>query len=161
MEDSKRKNNSGIGGRAKISANVTIKLFDKEGNEKDRREIKNLVVDAGLDAAIQQILGLGGSQPTEFNYIAVGTGTTSATAGDTALETEIGTRQQDTVPSFTSPGQGDLVVTFAAGNGTGSLTESGVFNAVTSGTMLARTTFTAISKGASDALQITWQFTLS
>lgn len=159
MKD-KRKS-SGVGGRASVSANVSIKLFDKDGKVKDKREIRNLIVDAGFDAAIQQILGLSGVQPTEFNYVAVGTGTTAANASDTALETEIGSRVQDTVPDFTSPGQGDLIVTFAAGNGTGSLTESGVLNASSGGTLLARTTFTAITKGASDALQITWQFTLS
>lgn len=149
------------GGRRKLSANVDIVLFDKDGKEKDRREIRNLMVDTGLDAAIKQIVGDGGSQPTEFNYVGVGTDNTAATTSDSALGTEIGSRVQDLNPDFPSTGQADIIVTFAAGNGTGTLVESGVFNASSAGTMLARTVFSAITKGASDALQITWQFTLS
>jgi hypothetical protein len=53
------------------------------------------------------------------------------------------------------------VSTFAAGNATGTLVEAGLFNASVAGTMLARTTFTAIPKGAGDTLTITWVLTIA
>ena len=50
---------------------------------------------------------------------------------------------------------------WAAGDGTNSaIAEAGIFNASSVGTMLARATFTAINKGASDTLKITWTVTV-
>ena len=40
------------------------------------------------------------------------------------------------------------------------IAEAGIFNAGAAGTMLARATFTAINKGASDTLAITWTVTV-
>ena len=51
--------------------------------------------------------------------------------------------------------------TFAAGTGTGALTEAGVLNASSSGTMLCRTVFSAVNKGADDSVTITWTITIS
>ena len=36
-----------------------------------------------------------------------------------------------------------------------------MFNALTTGTMYSRATYTSIAKGANDTLQITWTYTLS
>ena len=55
-----------------------------------------------------------------------------------------------------------MVGNWAAGDGTNAaITEAGVFNAASTGTMYSRATFTAINKGASDTLQITWTYTLT
>ena len=48
-----------------------------------------------------------------------------------------------------------------AGDATGAVTEAGIFNAATSGTMLCRTTFDVINKGASDTMSVTWTITVS
>ena len=48
-----------------------------------------------------------------------------------------------------------------AGEGTGALTEAGIFNASSSGTMLCRTEFSVVNKGASDSMTITWTVTVS
>ena len=53
------------------------------------------------------------------------------------------------------------VDTFAAGTGTGAITEAGIFNASSGGTMLCRTVFSVVNKGASDAMTITWTVTVS
>jgi len=55
------------------------------------------------------------------------------------------------------------VCSWAAGDGTGSLTEAGLFNdsASGSGTMLCRTVFGTVTKGASDSMTITWTITVS
>lgn len=155
------KGGGGVGGRAKISANVTLTLRGKDGEIKQEQYIKNLMVDAGLDAAIKQILGDGGAQPDEFSFIGIGIDGTSPTPSDTTLASEIGARVEDTAPDFPTTGFGRLISIFAAGNGIGTVVESGVFNASTSGAMLARTTFTGIVKSSDDSLQVTWEFTLS
>lgn len=143
--------------------NVEYVLYDYEGSIKGQWAYQNIVTNVGKNAAIKQIFGDsgGGAQPAKFNYVEIGTGTNSENAADTSLQTPCGTRVQDTNPSFPSTGQGRIVATFAAGNCTGAVTESGIFNASSSGTLLARKVFSAINKGASDSLQITWTITLN
>ena len=154
-------------GRVEFNANVNIDLIGPDGVVKDNRLIKNLVVNSGLAQAIRQVLGdvSGGAQPAKFNYVGIGEGTTAAVVSDTTLETEESgggyARQQDVDPNFPANSQGEVQVTFGAGVGQGPITESGIFNASTVGTMLARVVFSVINKGALDTLQITWRITLS
>jgi hypothetical protein len=53
------------------------------------------------------------------------------------------------------------VATFPAGTGTGAVTEAGLFNASSAGTLLCRTVFSVINKGAADTLGITWTVTVN
>jgi hypothetical protein len=53
------------------------------------------------------------------------------------------------------------VATFSAGTGTGAITEAGIFNASSAGTLLCRTVFSVINKGALDTLVITWKVTVA
>ena len=53
----------------------------------------------------------------------------------------------------------NLVVT--AGTGTGAITEAGILNASSSGTLLCRTVFSVVNKGSADAMTITWTVTVS
>ena len=53
------------------------------------------------------------------------------------------------------------VASFVAGVGTGAVTEAGVFNAASAGTMLCRTVFSVVNKGAADSMSITWTITVS
>ena len=53
------------------------------------------------------------------------------------------------------------VATFAAGTGTGAITEAGIFNDAVTGTMLCRTVFAVINKGSLDTLTITWKVTVA
>ena len=54
---------------------------------------------------------------------------------------------------------GFQTITVAAG--TGAVTEAGIFNASSGGTMLCRTVFAVVNKGADDGMSITWQITVS
>jgi len=54
-----------------------------------------------------------------------------------------------------------MLLLFGAGEGTGSITEAGIFNASSSGTLLCRTVFSVVNKGASDSMTITWTVTVS
>jgi hypothetical protein len=147
-----------------IKGRLSIELKDENGNLKDSRDIPNLVVNVGRAFIAQSMLKTTTNTPVAMTHIGVGTGGTAAALADTTLGTEIGTRSSVTATNVTVTVTNDTaqyVATFAAGNGTGALTEAGVFNASTAGTMLCRTTFAVINKGANDTLTITWRVTVS
>lgn len=139
-----------------IKGRLTIVVRDVDGRVKQRVDTTNLVVTAGKNHVADQLA----SAPAQaaMGWMALGTGTTAPAAGDTALGTEIDRN------ALTSRTATTNVVTYvgnwAAGDATNAaITEAGVFNAASAGTMLVRATFTAINKGASDTLQITWTLT--
>ncbi|MCK4786204.1 MAG: hypothetical protein KAV87_20775 [Desulfobacteraceae bacterium] len=143
----------------RVKGELTVIHLDKDGKELAHDVYQNLVVTTGKNAGIKQIVGDagGGAQPAKFNYIGIGTNNTAPVTGDTDLGVEIGTREQDTDPAFPSTGRGEVEVTFAAGNGTGTIEESGLFNASAAGTMYARALIGPYTKGASDALVVKWR----
>jgi hypothetical protein len=130
-----------------------------------KRVIRNLVVTAGKAGVASRINGSGGE--AAFTYIAVGTGTNAAAAGDTTLQTELAasglSRASATASRVTTTVTNDtaqLVVTYTV-TGTAAVTESGVLNAASTGTLLARQVFSAINVVNGDSLQITWKFAVS
>lgn len=120
------------------------------------RDIDNLVVTAGKGYVASRIKD---ATATAMSHMAIGSGTGAAAAGNTALGTELGR------VSLTSTDVSAAVVTyvgtFAAGTGTGAVTEAGILNASSSGTMLARTVFSVVNKGANDSMTVTWTVTVS
>jgi hypothetical protein len=144
----------------KAAGKLSIVLKDEKGAVKETREIKNLVVNTGLAHITSRLLG---TSSNVMSHMALGAGTTAAAAGDTALESQLGSRKALT--SSTQSGTNNesivYVATFSAGEGTGAVTEAGIFNASTSGTMLCRTVFSVVNKAAGDTLQVTWTVTFS
>lgn len=141
----------------KLRGHVLVELFGPDGELKRVEEVDNLVVTAGKNHIADQLSSSPGG--AAMGWMAVGTGSTAAAAGDTALGTEIDRN------ALTSRTDATNVVTYvgnwAAGDATNSaITEAGIFNAASTGTMLARAVFTAINKGASDTLAITWTVTV-
>lgn len=142
----------------KATGKVNVALYDKNGNLKETQTIKNLVVDDGLDYIASRMKD---TTETAMSHMEVGTGTTSPAAGDTALETAIsGSRVSLTSTTVTSNAI-EYVGDFPAGTGTGAVTEAGVFNDSSAGTLLCRTVFSVVNKGADDTLKITWTVTVS
>jgi hypothetical protein len=130
---------------------MSLTLRDAFGNIKETRSVYNTVTTAGKNGAMDQILASPSlNKPT---HMAIGTGTPSGTALGTELDRN----------ALTSKTRSNAVVTmvgdWAAGDGTGALTEAGVFDASSNGNMWLSTTFSVINKAAGDALQITWTFT--
>lgn len=120
----------------------------------------NLVTNAGKAGVASRINGSGGE--AAFTYIATGTGATAAALGDTTLQTELAasglSRANSTASRITTDVTNDtarLQNTFTV-TGTAAVTESGVLNAASVGTLLARQTFSAINVVNGDSLQITW-----
>ena len=139
-----------------IRGHVHVELCGPDGELKATREVDNMIVTAGKNHIADQL----SSAPWRGGdgQMAIGTGSTAAALGDTALVTEL---DRNTLTSRTDSAN---VVTYvgnwAAGDGTGTIQEAGIFNAASVGTMLARAVFTSINKGASDTLAITWTATL-
>lgn len=136
---------------------VEIKLL-RGGEVVEERRIKNLVVTAGKNHLAGLFCGLSGYVP--FKYIAVGTGTTTPSDSDTALANEItgGGLARALGTCSTNANTAIITVTW---NVTGSyaVTECGLFNASSGGTMFCRTTFAAINVQNGDTLTMTWNIT--
>ena len=121
-------------------------------------EVPNLVTTAGKSHIAAKLAATTNS-PVAMTHMAIGTGTTSAAAGDTTLGTEGGrVSLSNTVVSTNTV---TYTATFPAGTGTGAVTEAGVLNASSSGTLLCRTTFPAVNKASGDSIAITWVVTVS
>ena len=140
----------------KLTGKLHIKVFDECGKLKDERLIDNLVVTTGKVFICSRMAG---TSTAVMSHMAVGSGTNAAVAGDTALQTEI------TRVALTSTTPNTNTITYVgdypAGTGTGTITEAGILNNSSGGTLLARTVFTAISKGAADIMSISWTITAS
>jgi len=128
----------------------------------DSRLISNLVVSAGAAGVASRINGAGSE--AAFTYIAVGIGTTAAAAGNTTLESEIVdsglVRAAATASRVTTDVTNDtaqLLHTFSV-TGTKAVTESGVLNAASAGTLLARQVFSVVNVVNGDSFQVTWKF---
>ena len=140
----------------KLRGDVALVLRDKDGNVKDERNIKNLIVDSGLNFICDRMK----NDETAMTHMALGSGSTAAAAGDTSLGSQLGSREaldSDTVSSNTIT----YTASFEANDATGSVTEAGIFNAASGGTMLCRTVFAVVNKGADDSLSVTWTITLT
>ena len=140
----------------KATGKLTVEIKDKNGLVKETREVKNLVVDNGLDFIASRMKD---ATATAMSHMAIGTGTTAAAAADSALGSEAA-RNALTSTTVTSNAVA-YVASFAAGEGTGAITEAGILNAGSSGTLLCRTVFSVVNKGASDSMTITWTVTIS
>lgn len=140
----------------KATGQVSIDIFGSNGELKEKAYIPNLVVAVGRAYIASRMKD---DSSAAMSHMAVGTGAVAAAAADTTLGTEAN-RQL-----LSSTVVADNVVTYtaqyAAGQGTGALTEAGIFNASTAGTMLCRTVFDVINKAADDSMTITWTVTLS
>ena len=139
----------------KITGAVEITLFDKNGDVKDTRSIKNLVVTTGKEFIAARMVGT----PAVMSHMAIGEDDTAAAVGDTALLDEAG---RVALASATSSGAVvTYTATFGAGTGTGAIVEAGILNADTAGTLLCRSVFPVVNKGADDGMSITWTVTVS
>ena len=134
----------------KLTGALTIAL-----NDEIVQETENLVVTAGKNWVADRM----NNANTVMTYMAVGTGTNAAAAGDTTLQTE---NDRNALTSTTVTNNAvAYVATWAAGDATAAITEAGIFDAASGGDLLARTVFSVVNKGAADSMTITWTITVS
>ena len=120
------------------------------------KEVDNLVVTAGKGFVASRMKD---ASTTAMTHMAIGTGSTAAAASNTAL----GSQSARTTLTSTTVSGADItyVDTFPAGTGTGAITEAGILNASSGGTLLCRTVFSVINKASADTLGITWTVTVN
>ncbi len=146
----------------KLSGQVHIKLIGPDGVVKQEHDGPNLVVTVGKSYLASWLAAA--SQSGEFmSYIGLGTNSSGPTSGDTTLGAEFSgggyARILGTLSSASNVWTN--TATFPPGNGTGAITEAGLFTTVTSGTMFARQVFAVYNKAAGDTLIIVWNVTFA
>ena len=135
---------------------LTLEQFDKEGNLIHTQETTNVVVDTGLAYIASRMKD---ATATAMSHMAVGSNSTAAASGDSALGTELG--RVALTSTTVSTNSVTYVGDFPAGTGTGAVVEAGILNASSSGTLLCRTVFSVVNKAAADTLKVTWTLTVS
>ena len=140
-----------------MRGDVDIVLRGPDGQIKETRKVKNLVVATGLTFIASR---MGGTSASVMSHMALGSGTTAAAANQTDLVSILGSRE---ALDSTTPSSNTIVyvASFEAGDATGAVTEAGLFNASSGGDMLCRTVFSVVNKAADDTMSITWTITLS
>ncbi|TDA41335.1 MAG: hypothetical protein DSO07_05130 [Thermoproteota archaeon] len=141
-------------------------LSSAPGTFQDYYWLRNIITNAGIASIIRLIFS--GLTDTKFGYLAIGSGTTTESATDTALVQEI-KRKAATITQTTTSISGDTAqvsATFSSSDGltgTANVCEAGIFNASTGGTMLARKTFTCVSLNwdAGDSITINYYVQMS
>jgi hypothetical protein len=139
-----------------LTGALKIVLTGEDGQVKQEVEVKNLVVTTGKNFIASRMKD---GTATVMSHMAIGSGTTAAAIGDTTLETELG--RVSLASTTVTDNAVAYVATIPAGTGTGAVTEAGLLNAGSGGTLLCRTVFAVINKGAADTLGITWTVSIN
>ena len=142
----------------KITGTLSVKHYNEANILVHSQEIPNLVVTSGKSHIASRINSDSG---TKMSHMAIGGDSTTPVAGDTTLGGEMGrvAFSSVTVAANTLT----YGATFPGGTATGTVNEAGIFNnsGNNSGTMLCRTVFADVNKGASDAVVIAWNVSVS
>lgn len=142
---------SNVNDQLKMKGKLQIRL-----NDEVVQEIDNIVVTAGKGYVASRMKD---ATATAMSHMAIGSGSTAAAASDTALGNQLG--RVALTSTTVSAAVVTYVASFPAGTGTGAVTEAGILNAASGGTMLCRTVFSVVNKGASDSMTVTWTVTVS
>ena len=90
------------------------------------QKTKNLVVTSGKEWVAKRMAG----QDSNMTHMAIGTGTTAAAAAQTALVTELERNAMTVSGGTVSTNTIEYACTWAAGDGTGAITEAGIFDTI-------------------------------
>jgi len=147
-----------ISDNLRLRGRLDILVTAPDGTIKDTKRVDNLVVTTGKNFVASRMAG---TSVSVMSNMSIGTGSTAATAADTTL----GSESARVALTSTTVNNNDVVylATFPANTpiSAAAITEAGIFNASTSGSMLCRTVFSPINKAPADSLTITWTVTAS
>lgn len=155
-----------------IGGVFTAIVKDGDGNIVSIQQMPNLVPNEGLECTADLMFGTTScTSEAFFTYIAIGTGAVAPADGDTTLGAESGTcaRVLDSTPTLTSPSSGVRRIALSAVFSGASceaqtFAETGVFDATTSGNMLARTLLSStvtLPSGTGSTLTINYEVNLN
>jgi hypothetical protein len=147
----------------KAIGKLTVKVTGPDGTVKDQRFIDNVVVNVGKAFIASRMRG---TTDALMSHMAIGTGTVAAAASQSALGTEVARTALTGTAAATTTVTNDAVQYSALfGPNTpgapAAVTEAGIFNASSAGTMLCRTKFDPVNKDVADSLAITWTVTIA
>ena len=114
------------------------------------QKTKNLVVTSGKEWVAKRMAG----QDSNMTHMAIGTGTTAALAAQTALVTELERNAMTVSGGTVSTNTIQYAATYAAGDGTGAITEAGIFDTV--GSKVDDITITSGSSGYASVPAVTF-----
>ena len=143
----------------KIHGSMQLTLERADGSIQVVRK-DNMIVNAGFDFIADSIARTSG-RPAVMSHIGVGESDDGTTESQTALIDPLTPRQSATYEHTAGTKSFTISATFNPGVCTGAITEAGVFNALTGGTMLDRVVFSVINKGADDTLRVVFTFNMS
>lgn len=149
--------NQGFESEMGIKGLCRVKLFNKDGKLKEERIIHNTVTQLA-DAHVADQMSDSGE--AAIGFMAVGTGT-GQTAASTGLATSLDRNALTSTTQGAAAADNDVVYVgdWAAGDGTGAITEAGILTTDANTALQFYADFSVINKGASDTLQITWTVT--
>lgn len=155
----------------KVTGNVTLTLYGPNNEIKQQVIVPNLVVTAGKNL-IANRLAMGTPTSAAVGYMGIGTSSQAAAAADSNLVSPATCTNNTTgrvalTGTYGVATNNQIVYTATFGSGVaadalaGQIQEAGLFNASSGGSMLCRTTFSAINKTIADTLTINWTVTIS
>ena len=138
---------------------VELIVRDENGNIESREKTRNMIVNAGKTEAAKLLIAVAGTKP--FKYLQIGTGTTSPTVTDTALQT-IDQEALATTCEYEADYKWKLAVTFSF-TVTTLVTESCIANDLVASApdMFSRQTFSAKTMVSGKTLEVVWVVTLA
>lgn len=139
--------------KLKLTGKLSIAI-----NNEIVKEVDNLVVTDGKEFVASRMKD---TTDGAMSHMAIGTGSTAAAAGDSALGSE--SARVALTSTTVSSNVITYVATFPANtpSSAAAITEAGLLNASSAGTMLCRTVFDVVNKGTADSMTITWSVTVS
>lgn len=147
-----------VNDQIKLTGALDIVLTGSDGRVKENIHVPNLVVSVGKNFIASRMTG---AASAVMSHMAIGAGTVAPAVGDSALGSELGRVALTTAGGVATNNVVQFVGSFGPGVGTGAVTEAGIFNAASAGTLLCRTTFPVVNKGADDSIAITWNVTVN
>ena len=140
-----------------ITGKLVIQKTDGLTGEVTEINVDNLIVTTGKTFIASRMVGASSSV---MSHMGAGADVTPANIADLALGSQLGARvvltgSSEVLNTVT------YTATFGVGVATGDWTEAGIFNHLTAGTMLCRTVFPIVTKGAGDIIVITWIVTVN
>jgi hypothetical protein len=143
----------------KLKGRIFAKLYNGDGVSLIAYT-PNIITTTGINNLIRKAVGQSSGQPAGAQFVAVGTGAGTISAGSTLLATEI-----DRISaSYSEPASAQWMedAIFGPGRAIGTITEAGCFNSLNSGAgvMLAGQNL-SVTKTSADTLEIQWIFSIS
>jgi hypothetical protein len=144
----------------KATGKVRIVKTNAQGVTTQDFEVPNLVVTAGKNFIASSMIKTTTNSPAAMTHMGIGTGS-GLLQVPVILHLGTQTGRVSLSGNTVSTNTITYTATFPAGTGDGAITEAGIFNASSGGTMLCRTTFPVVNKASGDTIAVTWVVTVS